>query len=131
MNECRAGGERDTDVPGLTGCLESLPAGAFGVAFAALGLWVVFTSPGADRPIVVFLLGLLLVHTSIMAIVGFVLKRAVRLLAISWVAFFGGVFDARGRVSQVVVAGPRRSGRQGPTRLQIRIRPRNRSRVWI
>ena len=71
----------------LEGCLETIGPWIFGAVFLVAALWVLLSTPGAESPAVSGILGLLLLHTSALLIVGLGFKKATRVLAISWVVF--------------------------------------------
>lgn len=71
----------------LEGCLDRFGAWVFGAIFLAAGAWVLVSAPTAPTPALSAVLGLLLVHTAAMSIVGFGLGRATKVLASTWVVF--------------------------------------------
>lgn len=71
----------------IRSCLDNLGSFLIGGVFLLAGIWVTLTVRRAESPLIAALLGLLLLHTAAMSIVGFGLEKATRTLAISWVVF--------------------------------------------
>lgn len=76
----------------MTGCLseallELVGPWLGGGVFLLIGIYVLTSAPGSEHPPLTVALGLLLLHTSAVLIVGIGLKKATRFLAISWVLF--------------------------------------------
>ena len=76
----------------LGGCFEEFGHWVLGVVFGLVGFWMVFRIPGAEQKVVVAYLAGLLLHTSVMLLVGFGLKKLKKVLAITWLLSLTGFF---------------------------------------
>lgn len=70
----------------LGGCFERFGHWILGAFFGIAGLAVAVTVPGCGDPLLRSAFAVLLFHTSAMLLVGFGLRRAKRVLVISWLA---------------------------------------------
>jgi len=71
----------------LDGCLETFGPWLFGGVFSLAALFVFTSLAWTDNRLFTAVLGLLLLHTAVLLIVGMGLKKATRSLAISWIVF--------------------------------------------